>query len=322
MKPSRKLVLLALALAALEGARPAQEARSYFDAATVVLNKDVPPFRRMADLDRDGDIDAIGVQVASRASDNYRMAAYKNDGHGVLASTWSTSAIIGHLGGNDLQVAIGKLNGDLFPDFCVMQRGSRQLWLSVNGASFNFGGEVQEDELGHALVLADLDRDGRDDFIWVGDTELHEETGAASSSIPVGNLAKHGLEVLPQDGPGGADVFLVGVGNDVKVFYGGPALGLQPGPVFTHGLGLVMLDSGDIDGDGDIDAVVFSGGAVADYRVLRRTGPGAWTLEPATVGGPAEFLLDVDGDGDLDVLTTEERAGHGVVWYENPAKKK
>ena len=33
-------------------------------------------------------------------------------------------------------------------------------------------------------------------------------------------------------------------------------------------------------------------------------------------------LLDLDGDGDLDVLTNEEqeaRTGLGVMWYENPA---
>jgi hypothetical protein len=31
-------------------------------------------------------------------------------------------------------------------------------------------------------------------------------------------------------------------------------------------------------------------------------------------------LMDVDQDGDLDVLTCEERANLGVVWYENPSK--
>ncbi len=34
-------------------------------------------------------------------------------------------------------------------------------------------------------------------------------------------------------------------------------------------------------------------------------------------------LLDLDGDGDLDVLTCEERhegKGLGVFWYENPSK--
>ncbi|HEO70039.1 MAG TPA: hypothetical protein ENN80_02175, partial [Candidatus Hydrogenedentes bacterium] len=31
-------------------------------------------------------------------------------------------------------------------------------------------------------------------------------------------------------------------------------------------------------------------------------------------------LLDLDGDGDLDVLTCEEQANLGVIWYENPAR--
>lgn len=29
-------------------------------------------------------------------------------------------------------------------------------------------------------------------------------------------------------------------------------------------------------------------------------------------------MTDMDGDGDLDVLTSEEQALHAVIWYENP----
>ena len=32
-------------------------------------------------------------------------------------------------------------------------------------------------------------------------------------------------------------------------------------------------------------------------------------------------LVDLDGDGDLDVITTEEVANLGVIWYENPTKR-
>ena len=31
------------------------------------------------------------------------------------------------------------------------------------------------------------------------------------------------------------------------------------------------------------------------------------------------FLVDLDGDGDLDIATTEEYGGWGVIWFENPS---
>ena len=51
---------------------------------------------------------------------------------------------------------------------------------------------------------------------------------------------------------------------------------------------------------------------------------GRW--EAHSIAGPegVKFdrieLLDLDGDGDLDLITCEERDNLGVVWYENPAR--
>ncbi len=36
-------------------------------------------------------------------------------------------------------------------------------------------------------------------------------------------------------------------------------------------------------------------------------------------GARSVYAADLDGDGDLDVLTTEERTIDAVLWYENPA---
>jgi hypothetical protein len=33
------------------------------------------------------------------------------------------------------------------------------------------------------------------------------------------------------------------------------------------------------------------------------------------------FLVDLDGDGDMDIATTEEDGGWGVIWFENPREK-
>ncbi|HJN14104.1 MAG TPA: hypothetical protein QGH10_01370 [Armatimonadota bacterium] len=50
---------------------------------------------------------------------------------------------------------------------------------------------------------------------------------------------------------------------------------------------------------------------------------GRWTAHD--VSGPEGIKydliepIDMDADGDLDLLTCEEREGLGVFWYENPA---
>ncbi len=83
--------------------------------------------------------------------------------------------------------------------------------------------------------------------------------------------------------------------------------------------------AGDLDGNGTVD-LVFSC-EQADNRPglmwLSRDGPGQdWTAHD--IGGlpGRKFdlvrLADLDGDGDLDVITTEERTIDAVLWYENP----
>ena len=93
---------------------------------------------------------------------------------------------------------------------------------------------------------------------------------------------------------------------------------------------------GDIDLDGRPDLVATAVDAVETGLLVGV----AWLRQPAdamqadwtpyNIGGPEGekfdriVLLDLDGDGDLDVVTTEERnnsnviPGLGVVWYENP----
>ena len=87
---------------------------------------------------------------------------------------------------------------------------------------------------------------------------------------------------------------------------------------------------GDIDLDGTPD-IVFTceaaKGELSGVGLLRHSGdPTASQWDATDVGGPegVKFdqveLVDLDGDGDLDILTCEETDLLGVVWYENPAR--
>ena len=94
---------------------------------------------------------------------------------------------------------------------------------------------------------------------------------------------------------------------------------------------------GDIDGDGNPD-IVHSTNTLNDpnksgiYWLSYRNNPSDPMWDWHQLSGPKGIkfdrieLLDIDGDGDLDVLTCEENYGAnsqglGVIWYENPFNK-
>ncbi|RUL88104.1 FG-GAP repeat domain-containing protein [Tautonia sociabilis] len=87
---------------------------------------------------------------------------------------------------------------------------------------------------------------------------------------------------------------------------------------------------GDLDRDGRIELVVSTENASGKQGVVlldrEADGPEVpWLVFPLSGterGAKYDLvrLLDLDGDGDLDVLTCEERDNLGVIWYENPAR--
>jgi VCBS repeat protein len=87
----------------------------------------------------------------------------------------------------------------------------------------------------------------------------------------------------------------------------------------------------DIDLDGRRDIVISCETREQVSGIVWLSGPlstrGASALrEISGIAGPKGLkfdrveLIDLDRDGDQDVLTTEERTGWGVVWFENPTK--
>lgn len=89
---------------------------------------------------------------------------------------------------------------------------------------------------------------------------------------------------------------------------------------------------GDLNGDGQFDLACTCGLAADKFGVYWLSDPGKtaetdkpqrWQFHDISGLKTGEKfdrieLLDIDHDGDLDLLTCEERDNLGVVWYENP----
>ena len=81
---------------------------------------------------------------------------------------------------------------------------------------------------------------------------------------------------------------------------------------------------GDIEGDGKSDLIVSCENAKDKFGVFRlsQNETGAWKAFDVSGLTGTKFDLvqrvDLDTDGDLDVVTCEERENLGVIWYENP----
>jgi hypothetical protein len=89
------------------------------------------------------------------------------------------------------------------------------------------------------------------------------------------------------------------------------------------------VGAGDVDLDGRMDLVVSFVRAKNKPALIWLSHDGSafngrWQAhELSGVDGVKHdlvALVDLDDDGDLDAITTEEVANLGVIWYENPAK--
>ena len=281
-----------------------------FDAPLVLLDEDVAPFRRMIDLDGDPFPDAVGAWANSNNS-QFRVDVYQNDGTGGYDVVWSDPSVVpgspsaGH--SPELKIEVADLDGDGDDDFCVIQ--GNQVWDFTVG-----GGTVTPTKLNTSLAgvfgfgLRDLDGDGAADHVMSHIFDLTIEYADGTSvtvlhqlydfPLTLDETAEAAIRFLDGDGDGDLDILLAGNPRYQWLWLDGAGKPVAGSPRIELGFEASKTDVGDVDGDGDLDAVAF--GADGTYRVYRQTAPGTFDLEKPSVGGPAEFLYDADGDGDLD----------------------
>jgi hypothetical protein len=189
---------------------------------------------------------------------------------------------------------------------------------AANAAVGAFAGDLDRDGDMDAVsasldgTIAWYDNAAGNGSAWTTRTITTTATGAYSAA---------GADV---DGDGDTDLLSASGGDDRIAWYenGGNASAWTTHTIATNALGATAIFATDVDGDGDEDAVSTSSNddKVAWYENTAGDGS-AWTLRTISTtadGAHAVHAADVDGDGDVDVLSSSF-LDDKVAWYENTA---
>ena len=248
-----------------------------------------------------------------------------NDGTGTFGVPVSQSPPAGF--NNDF--AVGDVDGDLRPDIVVASLGTPagvgHILRNEGDGSFSTGAFQFSTPVPHDVDLADIDRDGDLDAIFVssavnGNTDIYKNNGAGAFTLAqsIGGARDIDIAMGDLNGDGYVDAYLSAFSGDPNRVLlndgtGAFSVSSQPLTVATETYDPQMAD---LDADGDLDVAVAD--AAGGFHVLLNDGTGQLTPSGLITGDASDAgtvgitLGDVDGDDDIDVITNS--ATNSRLW--------
>lgn len=291
----------------------------------------------IGDLDQDGDVDYIangghvffnpGRRDLRKPAKWSRMTLFKTearnpvvsdiDGDGlndliVGAKAWYKQPRLGKREASNwkryelgdatwpMSCFITDMDKDGDKDILVQERRKQGLFYYINPGNENITKRwpvqvIDTQPTGMFAAIGDINGDGRIDLVKASD-KIRIFLRTNNQGIPVYNMVEVDLPVQP---------------SSVRV---------KPKPK-----GVAILE---MNGDLDYPEIVIIPEYEAQLWFLSRIDKGRWKNTLMRMPAPESrkkmdnaFLVDLDGDGDLDIATTEENGGWGVIWFENPTLK-
>ena len=307
---------------------PSTQDLAPFHAPVVLLEEDEARFQLLVDLDDDGATDVVGSRI--RTDGLAEIVVWQNTA-GTLNRVFTTTTTLPGAGGayrsTTLHMAAGDIDGDGDVDVIGGAGGGSVHLFNIGNfqmalVPYSHPGEVRD------VATGDIDGDGIDDAITVSshdsfltqkELQVRTQNNVYVSSDFLVREQHASVHALDADGDGDLEVAVCS-NKFVRIF------DLQNGNLVATSFlttaqtsdQRTMWDAGDLDGDGDVDLVGFepTSGTFAGPRVhvVRNTGSNL-VVEPDYRGGPAEYLADIDGDGDLDgICCGGGSGGGGPTW--------
>ncbi len=280
-----------------------------------------------ADIDGDGDDDLL---VTGYTNNNQRISKlYKNNGSGVFSEvhgtpfdpvSFSTVTFTDIDSDNDQDVLITGYNNS--------NQRIAKLFMNDGTGTFSLAGGIPFEGVSFgAVAFADINNDGHKDVLITGENtaeqpiaKLYVNNGSGSftelTGLPFEGVYNSAVAFADIDNDGDQDVIITGKKNytqDISNLYrnnGNGSFTVIASPAFI-GMSLGSVAFADIDNDSDPDLLVIGHSPYATSLIAKLyTNNGAGSYSEVTdhvltgVKNGAITFVDIDNDGDQDLLTT------------------